>query len=76
MKGSRHQFRCLPFLRVRDVLNIRFHSLFFAAYRQQRIFSGYIWLQILMSAIDDPFPSPLIGERLGDFVLTIFGLYA
>ena len=30
----------------------------------------------LMSAIDDPFPNPLIGERLGDFVLTIFSLYA
>ena len=24
-----------------------------------------------MTAIDDPFPGPLVGERLGDFVLTI-----
>ena len=30
----------------------------------------------IMTAIDDPLPGPLIGERLGDFVLTIFGLYA
>ena len=29
-----------------------------------------------MSAIDDTFPSPLISERLGDFVFTIFGMYA
>ena len=40
------QFHRLPFLRVQDFLNIRFHSLFFAADRLQRIFSGYIWPQI------------------------------